>query len=79
MIYQKNYLQILTFLLMTGPCFLLSIIEEPLLALKLNNDLGKVNRSVFQWKMNISSGPKNKHRKSFLFGNLKQYRIPTSI
>ena len=45
-------------------------------ALELNSDLAKVNRWVFQCQMSFNPDPKNKHRKSFLVGNLKQYRIP---
>ena len=42
-------------------------------------DLAKINKRAFQWKTSFNPDPKTKHKKSFLVGNLTQYRISTSI
>ena len=56
---------------------LLSVIHDSnTSALELKNDLAKINRWAFQWKMSFNPDPKkNKHKKSFLVGNLKQHHI----
>ena len=44
-------------------------------ALELNNDLAKINRWTFQWKMSFDPDPKKQAQEVILVGNLKQHHI----
>ena len=50
---------------------LFSVVQDiTLSAMNLNDDLKKINKWAFQWKMSFNSDPNKKHRRLFFPGNL---------